>query len=742
MPGEGVFYHIEETQRGVTLWLGGGRSIELEFHPYFYVPRDLLNRDAEAKLREKSLRVEETVGLDPWSEREFLKVVGRDEEDLRRLARLAPETWEYSIPTWQRFLFDSDLRPFSRVAVEDGSLSPVGEGYLDDLKTLYFSGLIYSEDGFPVQGRSPVLALGISIDDGQVEVISSEDDSTVLREFVEVVQREDPDVIVGFGQDADELQHMKARAELHGIKLNLGRGDGSIEETGRFFRGLILVEQRIPGRANVDMFSIAWRDFPGLPTKSWYELADELGVPRPRPVPKFRIAERWKSDRDGLLSYLREKVVTVKSLAEKLLPHQVELAKLTYRPLQEVTRTPVGGLVESLVTVHGKRRGWVIPPQRKEERRFLGGYVWLKSPGIYENVAYLDFKSMYPSIMILHNISPETVEPREGFCAVQEVSAEGVVKRVCSDRRGLFAEIASDLMERRARVRREMEKLPPEAAERRRLDAIQKAIKVVTNAMYGYMGWEGASLRNVHAAALTAALGRQYIKRVVDMLQGRGLEVIYVDTDGVQVTGGELDEYSSLPDWLNEQVPLTIELQYVAERGLYLTKKKYAHLVGGRLVARGFEFLRRDYPPVIKRAQEEAVRMALQGKPLSEIERRVAEFRRALEEGRVQKEDLIFIETLGKRLEDFERKTKGYVAGMWLEENKGIEVHRGQVLRILIVRGRGSINERARPAEFFDIGDCDLEYYLKLFDQVVERTLNALKGVGVEEGRKGLEEFF
>ena len=287
-----------------------------------------------------------------------------------------------------------------------------------------------------------------------------------------------------------------------------------------------------------------------------------------------------------------------------------------------------------------------------------------------------------------------------------------------------------------------MKGLPPDAIERKRLDAIQKAIKVVTNAMYGYMGWEGASLRNVHAAALTAALGRHYIKKVMEILQERGLEVIYVDTDGVQVIGGSPDEYSTLPDWLNEQVPLTIDLQYVAERGLYLTKKKYAHLVNGRVVAKGFEFLRRDYPPIIKRAQEEAVKMALQGRPLSEIEKRVAEYRRLLEEGRVQKEDLIFIETLGKKLEDFERKTKGYVAGRWLEENKGIEVHRGQVLRIVIVKGHGSINERARPAEFFDVEDCDLDYYLKLFDQVMERTLKALKGVGVEEDRRGLEEFF
>ncbi len=32
------------------------------------------------------------------------------------------------------------------------------------------------------------------------------------------------------------------------------------------------------------------------------------------------------------------------------------------------------------------------------------------SPGIYERVWQLDFTSMYPSIIVCHNLSPETVK--------------------------------------------------------------------------------------------------------------------------------------------------------------------------------------------------------------------------------------------------------------------------------------------------------------------------------------------
>jgi len=84
--------------------------------------------------------------------------------------------------------------------------------------------------------------------------------------------------------------------------------------------------------------------------------------------------------------------------------------------------------------------------------------------------------------------------------------------------------------------------------------------------------------------------------------------------------------------------------------------------------------------------------------------------------------------------------TKGLRVSTWLKAEKGIEVHRGQVLRIIIIKGPGSVTDRARPAEFFDVSDADLDYYLSLFDQVIERTLSPLR---VQESKKGgLEEWF
>ena len=111
-----------------------------------------------------------------------------------------------------------------------------------------------------------------------------------------------------------------------------------------------------------------------------------------------------------------------------------------------------------------------------------------------------------------------------------------------------------------------------------------------------------------------------------------------------------------------------------------------------------------------------------------EAKKAALKFRDKLVKGEISKEDLMIVEQLGKKLEMFERKTKASVAATWLLKEQGIEIHRGENLNIIIIKGEGGINERARPAEFFDLKDCDLNYYIGLFDQVINRDFSKLGG--------------
>ncbi len=735
----GVYFHLEDLDGVIEIWFAGGANKRIRYSPYFYALPEEENK-VSGFIEKEKVRAK-VLGVD----KELVKFSFLDDKSRKKAAKKVEKPFDLEIPPWFQFSVDRGLIPFSEL---DDDLAIVGSPRgQEELRKLFFSGLIYSENGFPLEGKSPVVAIAYAIDDGPIEIISTtdEDDKQVIEEFISLIKKEDPDALAGYGHDADELKHLKARSQYHRIKLSIGRDGSEPKETGRFFRGTILVENRIKGRANLDLFPIAWRDFPQLPERTWYELADEIGVTRPKVLMKFRIAEAWKSDRNNTLSYLKNKLSTIREIYRKLMDHQVELSKLTLRPIHKLIRTPVGEIVESYIIKEAKKMGWVFSVKEpRKESGYVGGYVWLKSPGLYEEIGYWDFASMYPSIMAHHNISFETVNPPLELCnEVEKIDVEGISAEVCRDIRGLIPTLVIKLMEERSKIKSQMRSLPSDSPEYKRLDSIQRAVKVVTNAMYGYMGWSNALLMNLNAAKLTSALGRYYIKRVREYAESKGLTTIYIDTDGIQLIGGDPTIYTSLPNEINEKLPIRLELEYIAERGLYLAKKKYAHLVNGRLVAKGFEFIRRDYPKIIKEAQKKVVEMVLKGKDLEEIKGEIDNFRNKILNRQVEKEDLIIMETMGKELERFERKTKGFYVASWLLNKKGIEVHRGQVLRILIVKGSGNVNERARPAAFFDVSDLDIEYYVRLFDQVMERTISSLKKVGVsEKATRGLEEWF
>ncbi|MEM2219953.1 MAG: DNA-directed DNA polymerase [Candidatus Korarchaeum sp.] len=728
--GEGAYFHIEELEDALELWFSGGSSKRIKPRPYFYILPE--EEGSVTGFLEKERVRRKVMGL----ERELIKLYFKDERSMKRAIRALKNPIEAGLPAWLKYVLDEGLVPFSTPGPEGGK-----GGGMEDLRKLFFSGIVYSEDGFPIEGKSPLVAISYAIDEGPVEVIHTADldDSSVIREFSSLIVKEDPDVLIGYGQDADEFKHIMGRARSLGIRFQVGRDGSEPVETGKFFRGTIIVENRIRGRANLDLFSVAWRDFPYLPERTWYELADELGVERPKVMMKFRIADAWKHDKDATLSYLKRKLNTIIGIYSKVIDYQVELSRMSLIPIHRLLRSSVGEIVEAILLREARSRGWVASQiVQKAREDYEGGFVWMKSPGIYEDICYLDFASMYPSIMILHNISFETVDPHEGLCGdLEEVSVEGVKARVCRDKRGLVPGVVEKLMEERYKVKESLRKLKRDDVEYRRLEAAQKAIKVVTNAIYGYMGWESATFKNLTAARLTSAYGRSYIKKVKDLLESKGLDVIYVDTDGIQFIGGGCE---SVIDEVNTVLPLRLELRYKALRGIYLAKKKYAHILeDGGVIAKGLEFVRRDYPKIVKDAQREVVEMILKGEK-DKVGELVERFRRRILEGDLEKEDLIMFETIGKEEEKFERMTKGLRVSLWLRENKGIELHRGQVLRIIIVKGPGSVTERARPAEFFDVEDADLGYYLDLLNQVMERTLAPLKVS--EDKRGGLEYWF
>jgi DNA polymerase elongation subunit (family B) len=146
-----------------------------------------------------------------------------------------------------------------------------------------------------------------------------------------------------------------------------------------------------------------------------------------------------------------------------------ELARMSRIPVQMMARTSTGTAITSMQLDEACRRGILIPWQKRTPEDFKtaeqlfaadkGGLVYAPRPGLYENVGEIDFASMFPSIMVRHNVSPETVNcpccrpPKPSWRMAKE-GVPGIDHWICRRRRGLVPEVLAPIVAKRAEFKR------------------------------------------------------------------------------------------------------------------------------------------------------------------------------------------------------------------------------------------------------------------------------------------------
>ncbi|HEC2630755.1 TPA: DNA polymerase, partial [Raoultella planticola] len=149
-----------------------------------------------------------------------------------------------------------------------------------------------------------------------------------------------------------------------------------------------------------------------------------------------------------------------------------QLSRLVGQSLWDVSRSSTGNLVEWFLLRKAYERNELAPnkPDERELARraesYAGGYVKEPEKGLWENIVYLDYKSLYPSIIITHNVSPDTLN-REG-CREYDVAPQ-VGHRFCKDFPGFIPSLLGDLLEERQKVKKKM-KATVDPIERKLLD--------------------------------------------------------------------------------------------------------------------------------------------------------------------------------------------------------------------------------------------------------------------------------
>ena len=649
-----------------------------------------------------------------------------------------------------RYLIDKQLRPFDGIIVE-GERVELSYGTailaskviynridgLPELKILAFDCEMATQGGYgmPSPGRDPIIIISVAYYEGEEElksklfVIDDEDyalgdDEKLLRDFLDFVDYLRPNIIVGYNSDGFDWQYIRERAKLYGLRLRLG-ADGS---TVRYERGGALPGVNITGRLNVDLFKLAKRDLDSVKVKKLENVAEFLGVVRKNErvnLAPREINESWfnASARERLYEYAKADAVSALGIAAKMLPLQIELSKMVGYPLDELTKMGRGRQVEAFLTAEAFKRGELVPPKGGSEKTFEGGFVLLPEKGLHEDVIALDFSSMYPTIMISFNISPDTfVDAKEaGEEEVYIAPDVGYAFRKAPD--GFFKRIMSDLITRRRAIKEKMKNYDKASDEYRLLDIQQQSVKILTNSFYGYTGWSAAKFYKRECAEATTAWGRHFIKRAVKMAEESGFKVIYGDTDSIfvklplEVEGDRkkaiVKKAEEISERISKELPLELALQDFFKAIFFTGKKKrYAALTDkGEIVVRGLEVRRGDWCELAKEVQTQVIELILRDKDPEKAMVYVKSVIKGLEGGNFPMHKLIIHKTLTRKISAYETKQAHVIAAeRALASSAHITYEVGSKVPYVIIKGVGKTSDRAFPVDVIERSEGDEIY--------------------------------
>ncbi|MDP6871730.1 MAG: DNA polymerase domain-containing protein, partial [Candidatus Thalassarchaeaceae archaeon] len=175
-------------------------------------------------------------------------------------------------------------------------------------------------------------------------------------------------------------------------------------------------------------------------------------------------------------------------------------------------------------------------PRKRDQ--IAGGYVHEVEPGMEPWVVVLDFKSMYPSIMISNNICSTTlVRDGEEDSSHSVSPTTGTRYKSKDEMNGLVPRLLEDLMAKRDLYKKEMEEAQAsnDVVEAFLLDQLQYAVKILMNSFYGVFASSFYRFTHPDLGASITEWARHNIKAIISQVEEGGNDVIYSDTDSIFV---------------------------------------------------------------------------------------------------------------------------------------------------------------------------------------------------------------
>ena len=466
---------------------------------------------------------------------------------------------EHDIPFYRRYLIDNALVPmaelelegelidsFETIDAEDDSLeilkltkSPITANTdFQQFRMMSFDLEVRNPHGMPNPDEDEIIMIGIDSNVGVRKVISTKGDEfendpemyfiekvdsekEMIEAFIKTVKEANVDIIIGYNSDVFDFPYLRDRAKIWGIDLDLGVDGSNVKFIRRgynnaaTFKGLLHVALYLVMRRymSLDRYTLE---------RVYFEFFGEEKID----VPGDRIYEFWDNggrELKNLFKYSLDDVVSTLKIAQETLPLNLELTRIVGQPFVDVTRMATGQQAEWYLVRKAYEANEVVPNKPnmtmkniKERGSNSGGYVKEPEIGLHENLVQFDFKSLYPTLIISKNISPDVLvndnvsynskfeDFETGYDEIDNLKEEELSSEMDNDEeyyispehyfkfkkepQGFIPSALEDILNERFAVKNRM-KATDDPILKKSLDVQQQALKRLANTMYGVYGF-------------------------------------------------------------------------------------------------------------------------------------------------------------------------------------------------------------------------------------------------------------
>ncbi len=721
---EGWLLDVSTTKGGVVLWVKRANDKEIievfqDYYPEFFaVPRNHMAYDlkrGQSLLKDhpnvRNVRIcKKYVNLEDHKKTKIFGVSVIDpslfKKTIEEIKKLDLFTlYNTDLPISQMYFYVNDLFPFAychfsieylkkqnipkliSLELKDGNeelfydLPPLKAVWLEikvqqkDIKPYFNEPLAYAVISIIENDRN----WNVPRADGAVKkkhiLIDMADEAENLRKISQVIEKLDPDIILTQGGDEFIFPYLSARASVHKISKEF-----YFSRTKTPLRYCIF---ELSGGADHYM---------------------SYGIIRRRSKTQVYFTGRFHLD-----------TTTYGSLhfSEGNVPGVIEVARISRVPLQRLCRITIGGALQSIQFYNAYKLDHLIPPFKKNPEDFStgmdliksdrGGHIFEPKIGVFEQVAELDFSSMYPSLMSKYNISSETLNCKCCESDGTGIKVPGLDFHICSKREGIISKSIRLPLEKRLKCKAYVKKTGD-----LRYKFTDIALKWVLVVSFGYLGFKNARFGKIEAHQTVCAFAREFLMRAAEIAKRHGCRVIHGIVDSLWLQDAKkrsVKEFKNVTKLISDEIsketniPMSWEglfniiifLPSQAEPEVPTLNHYWGIKADGTIKVRGIELRRRDIPTIIKKAQKDFINIFKIVTSVTQFKKKIpkakqllVKYAKRIQSGNLSKEELIIHQKISRKPSQYKVNSYQAVAAKQAER-AGLIMTPGKSVRYIIL---------------------------------------------------------